>query len=172
MSWLVDQLVSWLVDQLVSWWVDELVSWWVDELVSWWIGELVGLWIIQFVSWCVRKSLGSRELISRWVDLCCTSYMRGAFILALQHKENKLLSIYRDFKGLANFCIKSCRKSSLSSSLWWWGYGRYGTLYFPNQLFHSLRCAHAKLLNLRVIGGFYGFGVDKINGCCRGGVSQ
>ena len=164
--------MGWWVCELVNLRVDELMSWWVGELVSWRVGELVGLWIIQFVSWCVRKSLCFRELISWWVDLCCTSYMRGAFILALQHKENKLLSIYRDFKGLANFCIKSCRKSSLSSSLWWWGYGRYGTLYFPNQLFHSLRCAHAKLLNLWVIGGFYGFGVDKIDGGCGRSVGQ
>ena len=37
------------------------------------------------------------------VSLSSTSYMRGVFTLVLQHKDNKLLSICRDFKSLDDF---------------------------------------------------------------------
>ena len=40
-----------------------------------------------------------------FVSLSSTSYMRGGFVLALLHKDNKLPSIYRNIKSQENFYI-------------------------------------------------------------------
>ena len=48
------------------------------------------------------------------VSLSSTSYMRGVFVLVLLHKDNKLLSICRDFKSLDDFIIRQQTRYSAS----------------------------------------------------------
>ena len=48
------------------------------------------------------------------VSLSSTSYMRGVFVLVLLHKDNKLLSICRDFKSLDDFIIRQQIRYSAS----------------------------------------------------------
>ncbi len=53
---------------------------------------------------CIRELLGYRELLgfrkltNLYVDLSCTSYMRGVFILCWHHEDNRLRSIYKILK--------------------------------------------------------------------------
>ena len=49
------------------------------------------------------------------VSLSNTSYMRGVFVLALLHKDNKLLSVYRNIKNQNNFILVSFRKVRVSA---------------------------------------------------------
>ena len=88
----------------MSLWVDELVS---LELVSWWVDKLTGSWVCKLMSRRIRELLGFHEFIRQWVDLYCTLYMRGVFILCWYHKDNKFLSIYRNIKSQDDFALCS-----------------------------------------------------------------
>ena len=72
------------------------------ELVSF---ELVGFRVCHLMSYCIRKLLGFREFISPRIDLFCTLYLGGVFILCWHHKDNKLLSIYRNIKSQDGFAL-------------------------------------------------------------------
>ena len=89
------ELLSWRINKLTGWqewWVGKggelvsLMSWWLDEIISRWVFQFVCWWAYTLMSWLVRDLLFFRELISQWVDLSYTSYMRRMFILCWYHK--------------------------------------------------------------------------------------
>ena len=61
--------------------------------------------VCHLMSCCIWKLLGFREFISPWIDLSCTLYLGGVFILCWHHKDNKLLSIYRNIKSQDGFAL-------------------------------------------------------------------
>ena len=63
----------------------------------------------NLMSSCPCQLLGFREFISQQVDLRSTSNIKGVFILCRQHKDNKLLPIYKNIKCLASYHAKPKR---------------------------------------------------------------
>ena len=63
----------------------------------------------NLMSWCTCQLQGFREFISQQVDLRSTSNIKGVFILCRQHKDNKLLPIYKNIKCLASYHAKPKR---------------------------------------------------------------
>ena len=62
--------------------------------------------------------------------------MRGVFVLALQHKDNKLLSIYRNIKNQNNFILISFRKVSVSAK----SFNVIGQVRVVSALFRYVAC--------------------------------
>ena len=79
---------------------DNNLSFWVDESLSLQVDELMYSGVVVFC-----------EFMSQRIDLSCTSYMIVGFILALRHKDNKPLVIYRNIKSQDDLIIKICDNS-------------------------------------------------------------
>ena len=69
------------------------------------------------MSLLVRDLLFFREFISQWVDLSYTSYVRRMFILCWYHKDNILLSIYRNIKSQDDFLLCLLPKTLLHEQM-------------------------------------------------------
>ena len=117
------ELLSWRINKLTGWqewWVGKggelvsLMSWWLDEIISRWVFEFVSWWAYKLMSWLVRDLLFFREFISQWADLSYTSYVRRMFILCWYHKDNVLLSIYRNIKSQDDFLFMSLAQNTLA----------------------------------------------------------
>ena len=116
LSWRINKLTGWQ-----EWWVGKggelvsLMSWWLDEIISRWVFEFVSWWAYKLMSWLVRDLLFFRELISQWVDLSYTSYMRRMFILCWYHKITYSSQFIETLKVKTTSSYVSCPKHSCMS---------------------------------------------------------
>ena len=114
MSLWLDEVVSWQVGVIFVFWVGVFLSRrvegvWGCELTNWWVDELVGFWTDELIQSGVVGFSGVYKPVNWFVS---TLHVKGVFILCWHHKDNKLLSIYRQDKDRDGNLIRFLKEKS------------------------------------------------------------